>query len=184
MFAAKTPLYLRDVTFKTKDVDGENKKVVVLTFMCQPFKPEMAAELDIKSRLFNASTGEPDPVMKSAECAISLPTQRVTFHAAPDSPNKRLEIEHARVSPTIKVRKDKEGPVYAATFSIDFDYPTPDGLLFLAHGINDQHFVTFETEQGDMLEGAEDLEERNAGPELRPGVKAMAAFEDDGGATH
>jgi hypothetical protein len=163
MFNPRTPLYLRDVTFRVKDVNGENKKVVDCQFMIQPFKPEMAEELGLRSRLFNMSTGEPDPTIQSAELRINVPLQMLSIAMAPDSGEDRLALRHVRVSSTIRVRRDKEGPVYAATFRVDFDYPTPNELLYLAHGINDQHFCTFATEQDSMLDDEGDEPAAGAG---------------------
>lgn len=143
MFEARTPLYLRDVTFKIEEGKEESRKVVVCSFMVQPFTAAMAENLGIKSRLFNASTGEPDPVVKALEAAIAVPEQRIEFAMAPDAGRDAVTLPNCRISKTIRIMRDKEGPVFRATFSASSAYPAAKDLLFLAHHINDQHYMTF-----------------------------------------
>lgn len=164
MFEPRTPLYLRDVTFKIEEGKEETRKVVVCSFMVQPFTPAMAEKLGIRSRLFNASTGEPDPVVKSLEAAIAVPDQRIEFAMAPDAGREAVSLPNCRISKTIRIARDKEGPVFRATFTASSPYPAAKDLLFLAHHINDQHYITFTADgQGDLIDSTADGEGDGAG---------------------
>lgn len=188
MFKPNTPLYLRDVTFKTETVDGETRKIVVCSFTSQPFTREMANDLEIARHLF-AADGEPLNDVISAQLAISMPVQQMTLKMAPDA-TPRFVIADVEVSKAVSVRKDKEGPVFAANFAVNFRYPEADTLLYLANAVNSQLFVTLDTQQG-SLGLAPGTDEKPAPPkkqkksgnvtELRPGVSEM--FNDGGAPT-
>jgi hypothetical protein len=167
MFKPRTPLRLTGCNGKTvKDADGTPSRAVVLTFMAQPFTPEMAEDLNVKGRLFNVSSGEPIPEIATCKLKIALPPQRMRLYVAPDEELKpSVEVEAVAVSPTIDVRADKEGPVYAGTFSVVFPFPIPSDLLWLFHRVTEQVFATFEAEQNALpiqgepaLVGEEDRE--------------------------
>jgi hypothetical protein len=150
MFRPNTPLYLRDVTFGTEKIDDTTKKIVTCVFMVQPFTRELAATVEMQNRLFGVSDGEPLPDVLRAELAGPAGLMQMQFRMAPDQSRTSLVVRNVKIG-TFKVRKDKEGPVYAAEFKASFFYPDPKELMFLANGVNEQHFVTFEAEQGDML---------------------------------
>lgn len=149
MFRENTALYLRGVYPTTETVDGETKKRVVLEWFVQPFTQELARSVDVAGNLFSRTDGDPIDDIVNCELAISVPIQQMSVRMAPDSPGCRI-FENVRVSKTIKVRRDKEGPILAAHFKVDFAYPSPDDLLYLFTGYLDQHFVTFETQQGSL----------------------------------
>jgi hypothetical protein len=158
VFAARTALRLTGCNGKTvKDANGAAQRAVVLTFMAQPFTAEMANDLNVKARLFNISTGEPIPEMAAAKLKISLAPQRMRLYMAPDEEMPvSVEVEAVTVSPTIDVRADREGPVYAGTFSVVFPYPVAKDLLWLFHQVTAQVFATFEAEQGALPVVGED----------------------------
>lgn len=142
-------LYLKGVYPTTETVDQETKKRVVLEFFIQPFTQELAQSLDVAGNLFTRSNGDPIDDIVACELAIAVPLQQMTMRMAPDSPGGRT-FSDVRVAKTIKVRRDKEGPILAATIKVDFAYPAPDDLLYLFNGYLDQHYVTFETQQGSL----------------------------------
>jgi hypothetical protein len=149
MFTANVPLYLRDVTFSTEKEKEETRKIVTCQFVAQPFTPEMAGTVDVRPRLFNLSTGAPLADVLEAKLAVNVGRQKLSISMAPDTAPS-VVLRNVKIGP-FKIRADKEGPVFAATFPANFAYPSADDLLFLAHGVNEQHFVTFEAEQLDML---------------------------------
>jgi len=151
MFKPNTALYMRDLTFKTETIDSETRKIVVIAFMSQPFQKDMANELNIGRHLFSLETGDPLDDIISVDLAIATPLQTMTLKMAPDQPSARIIIPDVQISKKITVRRDKEGPVLAATFTASFRYPDGDTLLYLANGVNNQHFVTFEQQQAEMF---------------------------------
>lgn len=158
MFAAHTPMRLVGVTGKQVK-DGkkrERRRVCVLSFQLQPFTATHASDLSIKARLFAAGDGEPLKDVLSTTLAIATPPQRVNIRLAPDQDISSVELYATLVAPKIVVRRDREGPVYSATINIVSDYPSGDNLLLLMQRVTEQFFVTLETEQGTLLDTAED----------------------------
>lgn len=149
MLRPKTALYLRGVYPTTETVDQETRKRVVLEFFIQPFTRAQAETLEIAQHLFATKDGDPLSDIAAIELALNVPTQQMTIMAAPDA-QAGLIVDNVRVSKTIKIRSDKEGPILAASFKVDFPYPAPDDLLYLFNGYLDQHYVTFETMQGSL----------------------------------
>jgi hypothetical protein len=150
MLKAHTAMYLEDVTFRTEPVGEETKKVVVCSFQIQPFTSELAESLGVRGELFSLSDGEPKKVIESVVLHVDEPVQRMAFSRAPDiAPS--LTILDVKVNPHLKVRRDKEGPVLSALLKVSFYYPTGPELLYVANGVNEQHFMTFEAQQGDLL---------------------------------
>ena len=145
MFSPFTPMRLTGCNGKTKKAeDGGKARVVVLTFMLQPFTPEMANDLNVKARLFSLSSGEPLQDIQDIGLKIAVPQQKMSLFEAPDVARASVVVDSVDVSPIIRVRADKEGPIYAATFNVSFDYPTAKELLWLFHRVTDQAFATFE----------------------------------------
>lgn len=175
MFTAQTPMRLHGCNGKTaKDSDGNRKRVVLLTWMLQPFTPEMAADLNVKSHLFRAD-GSPKPEIQSAALNIKVPLQHMALSSAPDvAPS--VEVDAVDVSTTLKVSADREGPIYTAYFSCEFDYPQADHLLWLFHQVTEQLFATFTPAQGDML-----AREGSTSTKLRKSKKDQPALEEEDG---
>jgi hypothetical protein len=143
MFAPLTPMRLQGCNGKTKkDAEGNRLRVVVLTFMLQPFTAEMANDLNVKARLFGVTDGLPLNDIVSTALKVAVPQQRVELYEAPDMPKASVILPDVDVSPVINVRADKEGPVYAATFNVSFAYPSAKDLLWLFQRVTDQAFVT------------------------------------------
>lgn len=151
MFSDHTPMRLVGCNGKQLREGSERRRALVLSFQLQPFTAEMAADLHIKTRLFSTRDGEPLNDVISTTLAISAPPQRVEIRLAPDQGNPSVELPAAMISPTLIVRKDKEGPVYSATLNIISDYPSGDNLLLLMQRVTEQFFITLHSEQGDML---------------------------------
>lgn len=175
MFKPGTALQLKGIYPKLETVDGETRKRVALEFFVQPFTAEMAKDLDIMGNLYARSDGQPiDDVLK-IELAIVVPLQKMTLASTADS-EARMLVENVRVDSAIKVRRDKEGPVLAATFGVDFPYPTPDDLLYLFNNYTNQLSVTFEPQQGSLLED----QEEDAKPRRRRSAAKVAESETHG----
>lgn len=164
MFKPNTPLYLKDVVFTTEVGKDLTRKVVSCVFMVQPFTRELAASVDMQNRLFSITDGEPLPDIIQATLAAPAGLKQMAFKMAPDQGRESMTARAVRIGP-FKIRKDKEGPVYACSFTASFYYPEPNDLMFLANGVNEQHFVTFNPEQDDMLTSAE------GAPELKSDIE-------------
>lgn len=195
MFEKRTAMYLRDVFPKeVKEDDGTSRKCLVLKMQLQPFTAEQAGELNVKTRLFD-SKGDAHQDVQAATLSIRINgLQGVTFHRAPDAEMPQsLVLRNITVEQSVKVRCDGETPQYAATFTLVTDgMPAPKDLLYLIEGHASQHFLTFEDEQGDLLEDEDQAAARKpalrhpkkgkaAKGEVRPGVKEE--FDDTGAPT-
>jgi hypothetical protein len=155
MFATNTPARLVGVAGQQVREKDERRRVIVLAFQLQPFTVAMADDLNIKGRLFSSLDGEPLKDVISTKLAIGVPKQRVEIRLAPDQEVPSVELYAAVIKPAITIRKDREGPVYSATFYVVSDYPSGDNLLLLMQRVTEQFFVTLTPEQGDMLDTAE-----------------------------
>lgn len=151
MFSPHTPMRLIGCNGKQIREGNERRRALVLTFQLQPFSPDMAADLNVRNRLFSVNTGEPLPDVLGTKLAITVAPQRVEIRLAPDQGRPSVELIAVSVQPVLNVRKDKEGPVYSATLSLLCDYPSGDNLLLLMQKVTEQFFVTMTPEQGDML---------------------------------
>lgn len=157
MFKHRTAFYLRNISPREeKQEDGERRKCMVLDFQIEPFTPEQAAELNVKTRLFS-SDGEPHPNVISAALGINVGgNQQVTFFRAPDAEMPQsMILRNVKVENKLRVRKDGETPAFSAKVTLVTDgMPDPKDLLALIEGHASQFFLTFETEQGDLLDDA------------------------------
>lgn len=181
MFAPDTPMLLADVTFTTESADEETHRIVVCTFALMPFTTQHANDLNIRSLVFD-SQGLPKPSIEQMIVRVDVPPQRLTFAMAPDQSSPRVVMRDVEIESRlrVKVKQDRDPPAVEAVMKISFQYPTADDLLYIANGVNDTHYLTFESEQGDLLTSvAEDSEgtvprhvPHGDADEIRPGVFA------------
>lgn len=182
MFPPNTPMTLTKVTFTTEEVDDETRRVVECTFALAPFTPAHAEVLNVRSLLFDAGTSLPKTAIDAAVLRISVPPQRLTFRMAPDQVGGMVVFADVKIDETlrIKAKRDREPVVVDATLKVNFVYPSPEDLFYLANGVDDTHYLTFEAEQlalglaGDAEAQPPRLRQQaiEAGDELRPGVHA------------
>lgn len=167
MFQPNTPMTLTDVTFTTEEIDKEVRRVVVCTFAIVPFTGVQADALNVRSLLFDATTGTPKEAIETIVLHIAMPLQRMTWAMAPDQTDRRIVFEAVKIEEKLraKVKRDRDPLMVDATLKVSFSYPTAAELLYIANGVNDTHYVTFEEEQRDLLTSDVD--------EVRPGVVAM-----------
>jgi hypothetical protein len=186
MFAPDTPMTLTDVTFTTEEVDEETRRIVVCTFGIVPFTGAQADALNVRSLLFDLASGQPKEAIETIVLNIDMPLQRLTFAMAPDQADRRIVLPNVKIESKLraKVKRDRDPMMVDAVLKVSFHYPTAAELLYIANGVNDTHYLTFEPEQGDLLtteadapaapprrrgRGAPPMAE---GDELRPGVHA------------
>lgn len=152
MFSPETPMTLTDVTFTTEVEDEETRRIVVCTFAIAPFTPAHADDLNVRSLLFDSSTGLLKPAIETVVLNISAPDQRLTFRMVPDA-RPSLVLPNVAIDEKLraKVKRDREPSVCEAILKISFAYPTAEQLLYIASGVNETHWLTFEPEQGDLL---------------------------------
>ena len=170
MFAPNTPMTLTDVRFTTEVIDEETRRIVECTFNIVPFTPAHAEDLHVRSVLFDATTSQPKEAIESTVLYVDMPLQQMTFAMAPDQVDTRIVIQDAKVESKVraKVKRDRDPLMVDASFKISFHYPTANELLYIANGVNDTHYMTFEPVQRDLLGDADEP----AADELRPGVFA------------
>lgn len=180
MFTPDTPMTLKKVTFTTEVVDEETRRVVVCVFAIAPFTAAHAADLNVKSLIFD-SLGLPKDALETVVLRTDAPLQQLTWAMAPDQEERRIVLRTVQIESQVrvKVKQDREPAVVEATIRVNFVYPTADELLYIANGVNDTHYLTFEPEQGDLLTSEDDAappKRRKKGPsggdEVRPGVYA------------
>ena len=175
MFAPNTPMTLTDVTFTTEEVDEETRRVVVCTFALAPFTPAQASALNVKSLLFDSSSGRPKEAIETIVLHIAVPLQRVTFAMAPDQTDRRIVFDSVKIEEKLraKVKRDRDPLTVEAVLKLSFRYPDADELLYIANGVLDTHYLTFEAEQGDLLTSPD--EDKPAPPARKRGQAATAA---------
>lgn len=151
MFKSRVPIYLSDLSFKTDRSEEDKPRVVVCTCIVQPFTRALADDLahGIAGKLF---TKDGDPIADLLKVAFAIQTQlqHVWWYVAPDTDKPSMELVDVKVGQSVSVRKDGETPHYAATFTLQFPYPTAAQLLKLAHGLNTQFWLEFEDQQGEL----------------------------------
>ena len=164
MFAPDSPMTLTDVTFTTEEVDKEVHRVVECAFAIAPLTPDAAAALDVEGFLFDGDTRRPLEAIETIVLNIAMPQQKLTFAMAPDQTDRRIVLRDVTIEPKLraKVKHDRDPIVVEAVLKVTFRYPTADELLYIANGVNDVHYLTFEDMQLDLP----------LGEELRPGVHA------------
>ena len=157
----KIAMYLK--TLKGRDdtrEDGTKRRVLVLGWQLEPFTAKHANALGVKSHLFN-SKGDPHAHVHRIELDITTEgPQRIRLSRAPDTKTPiaemptGLELHNVAVEPVINVRKEGETPSYSAKLTLVTDGLPLDvkDYLYLFQGQTAQHFLTFEVEQGDLLE--------------------------------
>lgn len=175
------PMYLRDVTFTTETQDQETRRVVNLKLQVAPFTAAMAEELGpgVRERLFRRTDGEPVEDIREIKFGLSLPMQTMTIRLAVDQTDDPVRVLHAKVAPEIRIKRDKETPTFEANFSVNFRYPTPPELMFLAMHVNDQMIFSFADEQLSMLDEPEKKKGRGRKPkEEQPELPAGEKTEE------
>src|SRR5262245_41100002 len=165
MFAPDTPMTLTNVTFTTEEIDKEIHRVVVCTLLLAPFTPEQADALYVKKLLFDKN-GHPLKEIETIVLNIEMPPQQLTFAMAPDQTERRIVMHDVTIEEKLraKVKHDRDPVALEAVLKISFRYPTADELLYIANGVNDVHFLTFEDQQLSLP--------MKDGEQLRPGVYA------------
>lgn len=177
MLHPNMPVYLREVKFSTEKKDGETRKIVACTLMVSPFTAAMAEELGsgFREHVFKRTDGEPLDQLAEAKFKVNVPLQELRIKMAPDQPAETVFIQNVRVDPEFKVRRDKETPTIEATFWIDFAYPTPEILMFLANQQNEQIICSFHDQQLNMLDEQRTEEEKK--PRLKKQKEEQPALE-------
>jgi hypothetical protein len=190
-FPANTPLTLAAVTFTTEELEEERKRVMVMTWTIGPFTPALAEALNVRSLIY--SGGQVKDAIESMVIATAVPLQRLTFAMAPDQVERRIVLRDVVVLERlrVKVNHDRDPVEVVATLKTSAPFPDAETLMYLANGVTDTHYLTFEAEQGDLLTAVEEdaapapprrpVRRRplvgpekaiEAGEELRPGVHA------------
>jgi hypothetical protein len=134
-----------------KKKGGDDEIVLKIGFGIQPFTIELADELEgVKSRLFAPNTGKPHDNVLGEKLALALRLQQIEVALAAEGGAQSLVLTDCHIGP-LTVRKDKEGPVYAASFTVTATLPEARDFLFLAERYTYQVFATFHDQQGDLL---------------------------------
>lgn len=160
MFAAHTAMTLTSVCFTTEVEDEETRRVVECALKIAPFTIAHADDLNLRTLMFDSSTGTLKPALDQIVASIAVPEQRLTWARSPEAAAQHVILPCVRIEGKLraKVKLDREPPTCEAVLKISFQYPTADDLLQLAGAVNDVIYVTFEPEQGDLLTAQDDQE--------------------------
>lgn len=142
-FTSRIPARIEDLHFGVLKEDDAIIKRVVMTLLVQPFTGDRAEELGLKRHLFALNTGEPLENVISTKLRIAPSIQKMAISMAPDAPDS-VTIRDVSVDTAVSVRKDKEGPVYSATFKLSFDLPDAKTILWLAGEYTEMAYFVFE----------------------------------------
>jgi hypothetical protein len=167
----KVGMYLKSLNIKTERRGETETKVVVASLAIQPFTRELAEALvpGVKSKLFG-NDGAPAEDMLDVVCGIHAPNYfAVRLFRAPDLKRPSVgPLSTVKMEPRLKVRRDKETPSFAALLKLNFPFPTAEELLFLAHNVNSQFWVSVAEEQGSLVEPPNERDEpKEDQPKLR-----------------
>lgn len=162
MLRPNLPAYLKDVTFTSKTVDQELKRICRLSFRVAPFTAELAESLssEVRRHLFRTTDGTPVDDIAEVKFNLTQRLQEMRIRLATDASRDAVTIVDVAVNPKIRVRRDKETPTFEANFDVDFAYPVANDLLTLVANINNQLVVTFNDQQTNMLDEQRDEEEQ------------------------
>lgn len=157
MFGRRTAIRLEKFGLGTKKKAGGDTEIVLkIVLGIQSFTIEMADDLGVKGRLFAPNTGKPHDDVLNSGLSLGLKMQRIGVALAEDQTEDSLVLTECIIG-ALSVRKDKEGPVYAASFPVTASLPAGRDLLFLAERYTHQVFLTFEEQEGSLpLGGDED----------------------------
>lgn len=154
---------IEDLHFGVQKGEDSITKRVVMTLLVQPFTAELAEELGLKRHLFALNTGEPLENVISTKLRIAPSLQKMGIALAPDTRDS-VVLRNVAIDTAVAVRKDKEGPVYAATFKLSFDLPDAKTILWLAGEYTEMAYFAFEPDGQRTLDEAAAEGEKPAAP--------------------
>lgn len=164
MNITKLAIYLSDLSIRAapkKQKGAEDSKILVAACVVQPFTSEIAEALvpSCKSKLFGRD-GNPAEDMKRVTLSMHAPYYFAGhFFRVADNVRPQVKVEDVKLEPTLEVRRDKETPVFAATFRLDFPFPAEDDardLMWLARAVNSQLWISLVEQQGNLVDKAEE----------------------------
>lgn len=144
----KVPMYLRDLRFKTEQDDGDEVRIVVAAFRLAPFTPELCDVIAprVKTRIFGREGNPVDDIL-TLTAGVHSGDMLMELHSAPDTTRPVMRLQYVQMDPKLRIRRDRETPVFEATLLMSFAYPEAKHLLALAHALNTQMFVSLEDMQ-------------------------------------
>lgn len=156
MQLSKVPMYLRDLRFKTEKDDGDEVRIVVAALRIAPFTPELCEIIapKVKSRIFNRE-GNPTDDILTLTAGVHTGDMRMTLQMAPDQ-KPTMALDYVQMDPKLRIRRDKETPIFEGTLLMSFTYPDAKSLLALAHALNTQLFVSLDEMQPELEETGTD----------------------------
>lgn len=149
--------YLKNLSFKMERVRDSDVRVIVASFFIQPVTYEIADALGISVELY-VNRSMPVECLRSAALDLGQgkKTHLMRLHSTVDeSTMPTFVTEDAFLGTTIKIRRDKEGPVFAGTLQVNFSYPPAAELLTLVNGLNQQYWVTIAPTNPGLFEEAD-----------------------------
>lgn len=153
----RIPVYLKDVTFKMEKLRDREVRVCVASLFIQPLTYAIAVALGVDSELY-LSKDKPNDILRKGELELGQgkKTHKIELHSTVDaSTDPIFYTEDAFFARTVKVRRDKEAPIFAGTLEINFLYPPANQLLAIVNGINEQYWVTIAPTNPGLFEEAD-----------------------------
>lgn len=150
----KVGTYLKSLTIKTERRGETETKIIVASLAIEPFTQALAEILvpGVKSKLFGRD-GNPAEDMLDLTLGMHAPNYfAAKLFRAPDLQRPSVKtISAVKLDPKLKIRRDKETPVFAALLKLNVPLPTADDLLFLVHNVSSQVWLTLVEEQGNLI---------------------------------
>jgi hypothetical protein len=146
--------------FKTEVGDDEElHRVVVATLLIAPFTLAHADDLNMRTLLYDSSTGTPKEAIESLVVHIAVPDQQLALARIPGA-DPFLVLPCVAVEDKLRVRlkHDRDPIACEATIRVSCLYPHADALLALASVVNDTLYCTFTSVQLDLLTAEDDAE--------------------------
>lgn len=123
-------------------------KLVDLTVRVEPFSPELAISMnpDVRTLIFTLGAGDPKPLIKRCEFALTVPRQRLVVRLMPELGTGALSLADVDVTKP-RVRMDKLADGFAFLCRLSIAALGSRELEFVQAWHTEQRFITFHPEQ-------------------------------------
>lgn len=178
----KVGMFLDSYTPGIEKRDGDDVKVVHLTFRVQPFDAKLATAIDeglqgsttVRTMVFRMDdAGSPKPHLERLNFSLDCPRQNLHIYETPDTEESRIALLQCKMS-GFYVRTQKDTAALALVCRATFGPVGRDELELLHRLYRGQMFITFEESEPALFEEGDAAEVDYSGKRLA-GVEPVAA---------
>lgn len=141
----KIGMYLDDIGHRVmKDKQGDELKVLDLTFRIEPLTPTLAAEIadGVKGVLFRRNDGEMNQNIDRVSFTHKPKPQAIQVFPDPQIGKASLTIDEGKIT-RLRARKPKDGNLWVFLFRVTTAHLTGADLLYLQEALYTQKFLSF-----------------------------------------